>query len=576
MLPLGLLNAAQGHPMLVELKNGETLNGHLVLCDTWMNLTLREVVQTSPEGDKFMRLPEVYVKGNNIKYLRVPDEIIDIASTSTVYEKLRHLRSSPGNGGLMRLLVKYLVKERGESPNVFLYEALVVANWDTTEGSAGELAAILKEMKTAGMERSPGFYHSALKLLAIHPDYLLRTTLLREMSEAGVELSADGKGSVVLGLLRDGQNEMALEYWDQLHQEGTKIPTWVSETFIYVLAMRGFAGEAFQAFRKALDKQRDDTRSEYLSLWYYLLDECSRAFEYEGTNFIWKKMVAPGTINPSDGMILNVLNTAARHGDPTLATAALELLSKKDVTLRAHHYEPLIESYVEAGDMENTFRVLCIMADSVMNVGRSSTRSIFLSLKRSPALVDEAVRVLNSLSKEHNVPVIAVKVVLEALLSAGAGFPRTFGVYQQVCEICKSGPGAATMLMLLEACDNAESAVLLVQEMDRFSIPPSPELVDHLIRCFAHDGSLDVALLYFDEMCGLASSPGVSQRTADKVLGRCVAEKDPKAFKVAEEVVRRGRTVRPDVLAGLGQMKKELAQVQVATPPPSGSAGEEV
>ncbi|CAF9912786.1 MAG: hypothetical protein GOMPHAMPRED_007770 [Gomphillus americanus] len=78
MLPLSLLNAAQGHPMLVELKNGETLNGHLVNCDTWMNLTLKEVVQTSPEGDRFWRLPEAYVRGNNIKYLRVPDEIIDI------------------------------------------------------------------------------------------------------------------------------------------------------------------------------------------------------------------------------------------------------------------------------------------------------------------------------------------------------------------------------------------------------------------------------------------------------------------------------------------------------------------
>lgn len=55
--------------MLVELKNGETLNGHLVNCDTWMNLTLKEVVQTSPEGDKFVRLPEVYVKGNNVRYL---------------------------------------------------------------------------------------------------------------------------------------------------------------------------------------------------------------------------------------------------------------------------------------------------------------------------------------------------------------------------------------------------------------------------------------------------------------------------------------------------------------------------
>lgn len=38
--------------MLVELKNGETLNGLLLNCDTWMNLTLKEVVQTSP-----VRLP---------------------------------------------------------------------------------------------------------------------------------------------------------------------------------------------------------------------------------------------------------------------------------------------------------------------------------------------------------------------------------------------------------------------------------------------------------------------------------------------------------------------------------------
>ena len=52
--------------MLVELKNGETLNGHLISCDTWMNLTLKEVVQTSSEGDRFYRLPEVYVRGNNV------------------------------------------------------------------------------------------------------------------------------------------------------------------------------------------------------------------------------------------------------------------------------------------------------------------------------------------------------------------------------------------------------------------------------------------------------------------------------------------------------------------------------
>lgn len=63
--------------MLVELKSGETLNGHLVNCDTWMNLTLKEVIQTSPDGETFMKIPEYYVRGNLIKYLRVPDELID-------------------------------------------------------------------------------------------------------------------------------------------------------------------------------------------------------------------------------------------------------------------------------------------------------------------------------------------------------------------------------------------------------------------------------------------------------------------------------------------------------------------
>lgn len=62
---------------LVELKNGETYNGHLVACDSWMNVHLREVICTSKDGDRFWRMPETYIRGNTIKYLRVPDEVID-------------------------------------------------------------------------------------------------------------------------------------------------------------------------------------------------------------------------------------------------------------------------------------------------------------------------------------------------------------------------------------------------------------------------------------------------------------------------------------------------------------------
>jgi U6 snRNA-associated Sm-like protein LSm4 len=99
--------------MLVELKSGETLNGLLVNCDTWMNLTLKEVVQTSADGDKFMRLPEIYVRGSTvsfqspslvcfangfqIKYLRVPDEIVDVVKE----QQAKDQANRGGRGGGM-------------------------------------------------------------------------------------------------------------------------------------------------------------------------------------------------------------------------------------------------------------------------------------------------------------------------------------------------------------------------------------------------------------------------------------------------------------------------------------------
>jgi len=84
MLPLSLLKTAVNHPMLVELKNGETYNGHLVNCDNWMNLQLREVICTSLDGDHFWRMNECYVRGSTIKYLRIPDEVIDMVKDENI------------------------------------------------------------------------------------------------------------------------------------------------------------------------------------------------------------------------------------------------------------------------------------------------------------------------------------------------------------------------------------------------------------------------------------------------------------------------------------------------------------
>ncbi|MBW0462713.1 hypothetical protein O181_002428 [Austropuccinia psidii MF-1] len=97
MLPLALLHGAQGKPMLVELKNAETFNGHLIQCDNFMNLTMREVYQTSANGEQFWKLSECYIRGNTVKYIRVTDNVIDqVKQQEDAYRQQN--RSARGGG----------------------------------------------------------------------------------------------------------------------------------------------------------------------------------------------------------------------------------------------------------------------------------------------------------------------------------------------------------------------------------------------------------------------------------------------------------------------------------------------
>lgn len=112
MLPLGLLKAAYGSPILVELKSGETLNGHLVACDTWMNLTLSEVVHTSFAGtslEKFEKIPEIYVKGSFIKYLQIQEKFIEqIKDTQQQYRMDNNRQRYNNNNNRSTYSVKFV------------------------------------------------------------------------------------------------------------------------------------------------------------------------------------------------------------------------------------------------------------------------------------------------------------------------------------------------------------------------------------------------------------------------------------------------------------------------------------
>ncbi|OUC49486.1 LSM domain protein [Trichinella nativa] len=106
VFPLTLLRTAQNHPMLIELKNGETYNGHLEACDCWMNVHLRDVICTSKEGDRFWRIPEAFIRGCSIKYLRIPEEVMDC-----VRDEIKETRKHQRENAKRKSLIKNMMDE---------------------------------------------------------------------------------------------------------------------------------------------------------------------------------------------------------------------------------------------------------------------------------------------------------------------------------------------------------------------------------------------------------------------------------------------------------------------------------
>lgn len=76
VLPLNLLKSNCNHEILVELKSGETFNGTLVNCDSWMNMNLGNVIWTSRDGSQFKEMKTVHIRGYTVKFIRIEEGML--------------------------------------------------------------------------------------------------------------------------------------------------------------------------------------------------------------------------------------------------------------------------------------------------------------------------------------------------------------------------------------------------------------------------------------------------------------------------------------------------------------------
>lgn len=322
------------------------------------------------------------------------------------------------------------------------------------------------------------------------------------MRKDWVEFTPDHRANTVLGLLRDGQYEIAFDELEDIVTEGISVPYWLYEVFVFAFGKLGFLDEAMLALEYR--SQQKDAPAISLDLLYYLLDACSTAYHYRGTKHFWQVATKENGIVPSDGMVLNIMNTAARHADPELALEALRVTADRRVNLSFQHFEPIIEAYMGVQNLEGALRILCVMDSAGVRPGRDATRSLFDVLKHSPEKVDECTHILRNLGESYRVPIAAFNVLVEALCFSD-NLPAAEALYETLPSLTTDPPTVTTFHPFLVSPDPPISICTeAIQLFPNLTLPP-PNLA-HLTLHLARP-SLDSALAYLRRIDAVYKSP---------------------------------------------------------------------
>ncbi|KAK1988478.1 pentatricopeptide repeat domain-containing protein [Colletotrichum cereale] len=488
-----------------------------------------------------------------------PNEQLRAAPLPAIYEALQVLQGQPKTFQKVAMFITHLVQSRNAELDSKLYEHLVVATADV-EGSAAMLGQLFAEMKQLQLKPTTSICHAALAALAVHPDYLVRNEVLAAMKQSWTEVGIEGQSHNALGLLRDGQFEMALDALEAMIDRHVPIPSWAYDIFIFMFAQHGFIDEAIK-----LAHSKVHTGSETsLTVWYMLLDACAQAYHYEGTRYIWGRLLETDREHFSDGTLLNVINTATRQYDHELVTSVARLITQRGSKLFAHHYEALIECYGGAGDVASALRVLCIMFKAISVAPYASTRSIYWWIKNHPESIDTALKTLTELVCNYKVPIAALNVLIEAAVDTH-GYAKALGIYRNAHKYTEATPNHVTIRYVLQACDDMDSLKGLVAENPELALKGDRNAFGKAIYEYTVSGDLDLAYKCVeqygeapeaanDEPPGKAET-WIPKRTLLTLIRKSLDAQDERVWWLIEQAERRN----VDVQSGIAKLMASFA-----------------
>jgi hypothetical protein len=166
-------------------------------------------------------------------------------------------------------LARYLCSERGVKPSRSIFQALLTANISPA-GSIGEVIHLLAQMQELDIPLREEEHQTLLRILAVHPDYVLGMEVLTRLEKDWHGFGETGRQYVVAGYVRDLQLEQAVEEIRAMRKEDIPVATWVYDLVVSVLCGVWEFEEAIKVMRMRVEEVGPEQAS---AVWLYMLEQ---------------------------------------------------------------------------------------------------------------------------------------------------------------------------------------------------------------------------------------------------------------------------------------------------------------
>ena len=129
----------------------------------------------------------------------------------------------------------------------------------------------------------------------------------------------------------------------------------------------------------------------------------------------WQKAVVEYNLSPSEGLCLEILTAAARHGKAEFAISqVLTTLVNTDIALSTKHIAPVIEAYAAAGNLSDAFTFLHTLPSFKVEAPVTSLEAIAAYCLPVIDAIDNAWKVIDQLHTEAKVTTAALNTIIIA------------------------------------------------------------------------------------------------------------------------------------------------------------------